>query len=700
MPNKRPHRLLGSSWKYCIPTLIVLVLELFVFNYPALESFTFPGTQTATFSTGNGISHENDTYTVTSNDGAYIEVAIPQPETIDNIFLPIRSAGEPPRFKAGKTYFISPSVLDEGNSTYPISLGEAHVSEGIPATHYIRLHPAGKVSSLHLNIKNAVGESFHLDSIEINTRVPFFFSPIRIALALLIAYTLYYFSPTRPFNKAPLNLSDRSQRISLLTFLTLQSLILVVITQLIQPAHIFASSYLTENGAFINDDNQYNHVANAILTGHTYLDLPVPDWMSTLTNPYDAGHRAQLSLQTGQPTYWDYAFYNGHYYSYFGVLPALLTFVPYKFLTGLDLRTDYAVAFFAVLFVFSAAFFLHRVITKYFNRTTFGFFTSALLMFITGSSVLTQTFLPKIYSLPLLVSLCLTLTGLGLWLSARRTDGSLSKISLVLGAFLISANLGARPQFILATFLAFPIFWDEIKEKLFFSRQGLSNTLCIFLPFIASISATTIYNYARFASLTNFGATYNLTGFDMVHRSYALSRIPWGIWFYLFQPIKLHSTYPFMSQVTPSSHFMGQTIMEPFYGGFFIFTPAALLLFWGFFTRKFAHKPHWNSFNLGILLFAGLLVILDTEVVGISSRYFGDFGWLLLTSAIGTTILLLDRYANEGLGTLVRHIFTYLILAGVFLSYWNLLADERYGALIAHNNTIYRTIESWLLFLS
>lgn len=161
----------------------------------------------------------------------------------------------------------------------------------------------------------------------------------------------------------------------------------------------------------------------------------------------------------------------------------------------------------------------------------------SLLLLVTGSGVLTQAFYPMIYSLPILFSLVLTLTGLGLWINARKDTGELSKLHLLIGAICIALNLGCRPQFVLVVFVAFPIFWSEIRERFFFSVRGIWNTLAVIVPFLLVGGVTMAYNYVRFDSFFDFGATYNLTGFDMVHRSYALSRIPWGLWMYLFSQL-------------------------------------------------------------------------------------------------------------------------------------------------------------------
>ena len=81
-------------------------------------------------------------------------------------------------------------------------------------------------------------------------------------------------------------------------------------------------------GTYTYDFDQYDYVARALLDGHAWLDLDVPDALRDAADPYDVATRQRLLADGVSPVYWDYAFYQGHWYSYFGVVPALLLFLP------------------------------------------------------------------------------------------------------------------------------------------------------------------------------------------------------------------------------------------------------------------------------------------------------------------------------------------------------------------------------------
>lgn len=117
-------------------------------------------------------------------------------------------------------------------------------------------------------------------------------------------------------------------------------------------------------------------------------------------------------------------------------------------------------------------------------------------------------------------------------------------------------------------------------------------------------------------------------------------------------------------------------------------------------VRKEAKASGIWGINLFFVGFAAVLLVVDTEIVGISTRYYSEFGWLLIIGAISTVTLYVKKYSSERISNLCLNVFVLLTLVGVFLSYLNLLSDGRYGYLSGSNDALYRVIESWFSFLS
>ncbi|MBQ7646384.1 MAG: hypothetical protein IJS94_03855 [Clostridia bacterium] len=101
------------------------------------------------------------------------------------------------------------------------------------------------------------------------------------------------------------------------------------------------------NGEIPAQRDQYEETARAFLDGRLYIDNDdIDEALLSMENPYDPDARDELGVYYE----WDHALYNGHYYMYFGVVPVLLLFLPFRAITGSNLTTYHATQIFAALF--------------------------------------------------------------------------------------------------------------------------------------------------------------------------------------------------------------------------------------------------------------------------------------------------------------------------------------------------------------
>lgn len=102
------------------------------------------------------------------------------------------------------------------------------------------------------------------------------------------------------------------------------------------------------NGEDPGATNQYELLAEAILNGHISIDNgDVDPLLLQMDNPYDPQARVDLGVDYR----WDTAYYHGHYYMYFGVVPVFLLFLPFRLITGMSLTTYHATQVFVALFI-------------------------------------------------------------------------------------------------------------------------------------------------------------------------------------------------------------------------------------------------------------------------------------------------------------------------------------------------------------
>ena len=115
------------------------------------------------------------------------------------------------------------------------------------------------------------------------------------------------------------------------------------------------------------------------------------------------------------------------------------------------------------------------------------------------------------------------------------------------------------------------------KKRTLFSKKSIAATICFVIPYIVVAAFLMYYNYIRFGSVFDFGANYNLTGNDMTRRGFNIDRIGLGSFSYLFQPVSLTATFPFLTTTVFTTNYMGTTIRELLFGGLFAISPLLLL---------------------------------------------------------------------------------------------------------------------------
>lgn len=168
-----------------------------------------------------------------------------------------------------------------------------------------------------------------------------------------------------------------------------------------------------------DEDDQYARLADSILNGEISLDLPVPDELKELENPYDPLARYDIGSED-VPIYWDHAYRHGKYYSYFGVVPAVLIYLPYEVITGSWMPTPSAVALIGILTIAAMSLFTRRFVLLYFEQTaTTTSLLLCLFMLFAGSNVVSLGFLSRFYSVPTLSAQFFTFMGLWFWLGAQ-----------------------------------------------------------------------------------------------------------------------------------------------------------------------------------------------------------------------------------------------------------------------------------------
>lgn len=536
------------------------------------------------------------------------------------------------------------------------------ISVDAPRSLYVRAEGSG---TMRVWFQESVGTLLPVQAVRANVRVPFEFSPARVAVMLAAALAVALLRPGSRLWRIRLDPSSRAQR---LVFAACMAGCAVLTAVAVGRAIVFASPLVFHKpGDYTYDFDQYGHVADALLAGHAWLDLPVPDALAAAGTPHDVGVRDQLLADGATPLYWDYAFHDGHWYSYFGVLPAVLLFLPYRAITslfvdgGLMLPSGAAVPLLMFGFLLFGSLLTLRLVSRIAPSTPLAAAILALAVFLFGANAPYLWFRTNFYSVPMAASLMFTTMGLWLWLGADTSrppltpsdrwsvSGArpLSLPRLALGALCIAANIGCRPTFALSALLGFVIFRAQIAGLIRDIRshsahlsQALRAPAAVLLPALAVAVPVLAYNVARFGSPLDFGERYQMTVTDMTRFTQPLADVPVTIGYYLLLPFRLTDTFPWVAlSPTPMPQW---AYAEPMVGGLFVLCPFVALAFATPFLRRRMRESRQWPLAVFCLALGLALVIIDTLKGGLGWRYIADFGWLFALASLPTLLALVD----------------------------------------------------------
>ena len=663
---------------------IAILIEVTLFNYRHWESLSFKPLETTDIQLGEGIEQDEEGgYKITNPAEANITVSGFQ-KHIDNIYIDMKS-------DENQCIYIE-LYADDAANHMGMRLGDTTIVSTVPASCFTRLHLSGDSGYVQIKVSHPEGFTFYMAPPKLNVIRPFDISVCRIIVIFICILFFFTFRPGSKIYQVDLRINSSFKKIVLTTFILIHIIVVLVISQLILPNKSLSASL-----EIWPANDQYNELADAFMKGQVYLDRCPPQSLETIENPYDPGLRQQIVVQeAGESFVWDYAYFKGKYYCYFGPVPVIMFFIPARILFGIRCPTWDIVTLCTVLFCLAGFWMVYVLGKKYFRTLSFGSYLLMSSFYIWGSAIVYLVFYGAVYSLPIICGLFLGTTGLTCWISAK-DEGRLKKRFLIIGSICIALLMGCRLQLAVVLFWAFPVFWKEIISRKFFSKKGIGNTLCIITPFVFIGILLMYYNYLRFQSPFDFGANYNLTGNDMTHRGMELDRFPIAVFTYFFQPLSITTKYPFMQVVNVSNDYMGYTSVEPLFGGFFMMNFISTISLLVFHFKKLLRKNHVYGIAVLSFVFAMIIMMADAQMSGLTQRYMSDFGWLISLCTI-LQFFSLEEIMGKHINTF-RKVTLVLVFICLFLNFWNVLIVGRYADLINENPTVFYGIKYSLPFI-
>jgi len=452
-------KIFGGSvfFALCVAAIAAFALEATVFNFPYYLKF-FAGQELKT----TGRSPENHNIMKTS-DGTLAEMLTEKENTdsstsqfeisFKNLNRNVTSIFADVIFENVKLGNMRVTWTDEVNTR---SFSKLLLGEYLPHEKYTPIQPCGKVSELSLKFTGvgmaAGAPKLKFNGIALNRQIPLYFSGLRllaVSLLLFAAFTLFnralrakagYYLFECVFNPA-----SRKQNL----VYALSVALLILFSWICLYTTRYSKSFLE-----VTTHSQYNrYLVDAIIKGRTWLDAGNPEKLLDAERTY--GGRKWLNRECliangyKQDVDWmfDWAWYKGKHYSYFGAVPAVLLYAPYKLVTGNYLSNHAGIFLFSAIAVVLLALLWRHCVMRYMPGTRFAFVLLSFLAlyFACGySNVLT---FPRFYSVPQSAGFMFAVAGILLLFKAVDNE-KVNRLLLFFACLCLALVVGCRPNLI------------------------------------------------------------------------------------------------------------------------------------------------------------------------------------------------------------------------------------------------------------
>lgn len=406
----------------------------------------------------------------------------------------------------------------------------------------------------------------------------------------------------------------------------------------------------------------YNLMADAFEAGQMHLLIKPPKEMLDLQNPRDPEQNAKWRIL-------DLSIYKDKYYIYFGPVPTLLLFIPFRWLGIGKISEPLGVAIFSYGIFLCSLYIILYTVKKHIPNANRNLVLLSIIAAAFSSAIPYNLRHPVVYEIALSSGAFFAMLGLALILRSR--DGERCSFRfLIVASCAFGLSVGCRPIYVFAAIFLFTLWLLLSFKNKFQWKESLVTGLSLALPFTAFIAAVALYNYARFGSFSEFGAdlmtnaTLWNTGF-----SYRFCNIAPGIFLRAFCPPQFSDVFPFirLHQFYPFDLPEGYSL-EEVSAGFLLTTPIILLFFC--LATSWVKKTKTTAifFISSLLIFFGLGILLPESYMLFSNsmRYQLDFApYILLGCILGS--LHIESQAKQNYSWLLRFGMILSLIFGILV---------------------------------
>lgn len=661
--------------------LVILLLEAVCFNFNSYHLWKGGYDETPldmSAATLTNVTQNGNTY-VTNGEQATIEF-----ENLDQKVGTIRLDLKGTAYKTD----YSVDFADETNASYYLRTGlvTGSVFNDIKQTKTIVCDFSGKVSKLRINLTELKNNTVTISDITLNADYPSHFSYLRFALILLGVMFVWAFKRSVNFRK-PLSAQ----------FKTVKAVTAIIVIVMVALSLLLSSVGLHPKTDF-NDPtgNQITkELVDAFESGQVELkDKPGSDLLS-MENPYDWSAR----VEQGVNAKWDHVLYDGKYYSYYGVGPVILLYLPYHLITGHYLASLPGVLLFNTLALIFLGMTFYQLVKRLFKELPLSIYTAALVMIYASCGVWYCTVMANFYEIAQSSGFCFTVMG-AYFLVTSNVIGSdkepIKPLYAALSSLFLAIAVTCRPTTAIWCVVAVVFIVAGVMKlrRAKSERSAYVKYLCAALiPFVVIGGAQMLYNHARFGSFTDFGIAYSLTINDFTHTEFHTQLSAIGFFDYLLAPPSFTGEFPYVKSTLSTLGVNGYYFEATNNGAGLLYRALPMFFLFGApFALKYVDKEKRTRTAIlfsAVAFVAPFIIIASIWESGYGTRYMMDFAWEMLTCAFLVMFLFYRHLKGKDAKRIYEHLLLIAMFACVFINMGLVFAYWYPGSYVAGHEAMF-----------
>ena len=576
----------------------------------------------------------------------------------------------------GGSVNVSVLLKDQASAFSLVQVYSAYCVPGDSALRhvYATAESAGTAGEVRLRFKALTDEPYTVALVTLNAHIPFQWQPVRMSLVFLLTFGLLCAVCVRRVTEAVYQPDRLSHRLAVMLPLAgVMALMLFVAVWIKTDTPLFSG--ISDEAAAKSTDDAYAVLYETVRAGRLAVDAEPSAALEGLNNLYDQSERVSKNVRFK----FDYAYYQGHYYIYYGLAPVLTVYAPYRLLTGKVPESRDATLLMGWLAVAAIGWAVCGLVRRFNPGAKVAAVSLGCVTAVFASGTMLLMASADFYYLAELsfVAFCAASIGFGAHATLRRKSW-LRLFEYAGSGLCFALSAASRPSALPMLFaLLAPLYVAELARK----RAGVWDAVAFLTPAALGVGALLWYNAARFGSIFDFGAKQQLTVTDVHWQTVRPAELAQALYHYLLEPLVWNNKFPYVAVGYHSVPSAGHYVFTLSNVGVLCFPVVWLLALMPLAaprglegSARLRAERRW-TYWLPLLVSVPLMLV-SYGIAGAILRYTCDFRLFYTLPAVSCAVALMSRPASPE-RTALAWIAAACCLATIFIGFGLMFDNER-----------------------